>query len=213
MPLELAPVPSLLLVVNLLELLRSFVKCESELPAQGQRGKFICVQSLRGYFPCMSPIGPWLWPVGFWGCSSLGIREGLGQEVQGKPVGWGEVRRVTRTYVMLVEVGLGLYWGQWLEWETRLTQQMRSICGGRVGSVEVWLGGSRVQWLGKQKKGDWAESSRAHWSPQVEVGRGVDISGRQSNLGTSPEAWMNIAHLGDLKQTDMAGLESWGSGR
>lgn len=46
---------------------------------------------------------------------------------------------------MLVEVGLGLYWGQWLEWETRLTQQMRSICGGRVGSVEVWLGGSRVQ--------------------------------------------------------------------
>ena len=50
---------SLLLVVNLLELLRSFVKCESELPAQGQRGKFIREQPLRGYFPCMSPTGPW----------------------------------------------------------------------------------------------------------------------------------------------------------
>ena len=50
---------SLLLVVNLLELLRSFVKCESELPAQGQRGMFIREQPLRGYVPCMSPTGSW----------------------------------------------------------------------------------------------------------------------------------------------------------
>ena len=48
-------------------------------------------------------------------------------------------------YVVLVEVGLGLYWGQRLEWGARLTQQLRSIWGGRVGSVEVWLGGSRAQ--------------------------------------------------------------------
>lgn len=51
---------SLPLVVNLLELLRSFVKCESELPAQGQSGNFICEQSLRGHFPRVSSIGPWL---------------------------------------------------------------------------------------------------------------------------------------------------------
>ena len=47
--------------------------------------------------------------------------------------------------MVLVEVGLGLYWGRRLEEGARLTQQMRSICGGRVGYVEVLLGGSRAQ--------------------------------------------------------------------
>ena len=61
------------------------------------------------------------------------------------------------------------------------------IWGGTVDSVGVWLGARRVQRRGKRKQGDWAESSRACWSPRgkwaqegiFQVGRAIWAQARR----------------------------------